>query len=153
VGTCDTGKLVVGEVPWLHTEDYAKRTAFHIGFADVGVELYWCEETLSVLGVIGQDFRTELHLSACFIDPLAHLESHWSSEVIYVGMQDAGSLCHDSCPLREARVPPFLKTDRSAFKCSCDLFVVNVIERSQKFAIVWVDALITHDVTPGMKEN
>jgi hypothetical protein len=68
-------------------------------------------------------------------------------------MQDAGSLCDDSRSLREARVPPFLETDRGSFKCSCDLFVVDVIERSQKFAIVWVDALITHDVTPGMKEN
>jgi hypothetical protein len=68
-------------------------------------------------------------------------------------MQDAGSLCDDCRPLREARVPPLLETDCGAFKCSFDLLVVEVLERLQEFAILRVDALITHDVTPGMERD
>jgi hypothetical protein len=63
-------------------------------------------------------------------------------------MQDAGSLCDDCRPVREACMPPPFETDRGTFKCSFKLLVANGLERLQKFSIVRVDALITHDAFP-----
>ncbi len=55
VRTGDPGKLVVGEVPGLHAEDHADRAALHVSFAERRMELHRSQETLGVLGVVGED--------------------------------------------------------------------------------------------------
>jgi len=71
--TGDTGKLVVGKVPGLHTEYHPDRAAFHVAFAETRMELDWRKKAVGILGVVGEDIGAELHLAAGLADTLAHL--------------------------------------------------------------------------------
>ena len=82
VRTGDTRQLVVRKVPWLDTEDHADRAALHVRLPDGRMKFYRCKEALGVLGIVGENASAELHLSASFVNLLAHFECHQAGEFI-----------------------------------------------------------------------
>jgi len=99
VRTGDPGKLVVGKVPGLHTEDHADRAALHVAFAETRMQLHRRQEALGVLGIIGKDVRAEFNLAAA--SPIRLPISSvivWANSSAF-GMQNRRCLGHNDCPL------------------------------------------------------
>ena len=86
----DAGELVVRKVPGLDAKQHAQGRAFHVRFADPGVQRGRCQKGLGVLGVIGQDVAAELDLTARLMNSLAHLQRFQPGEVVHMGVQQRG---------------------------------------------------------------
>ena len=108
------------------------------------MELHRRQEALGVLGVIGEDVRTELHLAAGFVDALAHLKRHRVRELVGLRMHDRRCLGDDDRALGIRFVPPGLKTGFGGRDLGLELFVSQFIELFQKLAGGGVEALVGH---------
>src|SRR5664279_3390573 len=106
--------------------------------------MFWCEEALSVLGIVVDDVRTEHDLAACLVDELAHLQRHRTSELVDARAHDSSRFSNHRRSLRKSRVPPSLETGRGCFKRSLELLVAELFERLQDLAVIRVNTLVSH---------
>ena len=144
MGTRDPRKLVIGEIPGLHTEDHPHRAALHVGFANGWIEFCGRKEALGVLGVIGENSGTELHLSASLADPLAHLQRHDARELIGPFMQDRRRFGQDGCPFGIRLVAPSFEASLGGRDLGLEFLVREFLERFQCLAVIGIDALVCH---------
>jgi len=75
-------ELIVRTIPGLNAEDYSNWAAFDHGFARTGLQVFWREESLRVLGIVVDDVRTEFNFTTGLVEKLAHFESHRTSKLV-----------------------------------------------------------------------
>ena len=96
------------------------------------MELHRRQEALGVLGVIGEDVRTELHLSAGLADALAHLERHDVCEFVGPFMQQRRGFSHDDGPIGVRLVPPGVEARLGRRELGLEFLVGQFLEFLQK---------------------
>jgi hypothetical protein len=102
------------------------------------------QETLGVLGVIGEDARAEFDLSARLVDALAHLERHDVRQFANLRVHEGGGFGDNFGPLSICLVAPGFEAGRGGRKSALEFLVSEFLERLQHFAVGGVDALVTH---------
>jgi len=141
---CDACKLIIRKVPRLHTEQHAEWARFHMGFADLRVELRRRQERFGMPRVVVENVGAEIGFSACLVNPLAHFERRQSGEFVNVCAQQRGCLGNNRGALRIAGFLPRMEACLSRRQRFFELLVVQFIEALQCLAVIRVDALVGH---------
>ena len=144
VRTGDASELIVGKVPRLDAEDDAERAALHMAVAKARVEFDIRQETLGILGVIGEDAGAEFDLSDRFADALAHLERHDVRQFLGLFVHEGRRSRDNFRPFAIRLAPPDLVAGRGGRNLALEFLVGEFLERLQHFAVGGVDALVAH---------
>ncbi len=135
VRTGDPRKLVIGKIPRLDTEDQTDRAALHMAVTQTRMKFHRCQKFLGVLGVVGEDIGTKLHLSAGLADPLSHLARHDARERVSLFVEERGCLGDNDRPLGIGLVPPGFKAFRGRRDLGLELLVGQGLEFLQDLSV------------------
>ena len=139
-------ELVVGKVPRLDTEDHADRAALHMPDPKGRMQFDVRKEALGILGVVGEDRRTELDFPSRFVNALAHFQRHGMRQFFGPVVHESGSFGDNDRPLGIALALPGLEAFGSGRELLFELLVGELVELLEQRASGGIEALIGHDV-------
>jgi hypothetical protein len=140
MGTRDPRQLIIGKIPGFDAEHDADRAALHMADAMARMKRHIRQKALGVLGVIGQNLRTELDLAFGLADPLAHFQRHDVREMVGLIMQQLGRLVHDLGAVGIARVLPGREAGGRGRDFLFELLVRDFVERFDECIVERINA-------------